>query len=166
MNVTSVNENIESNAAETPGDVTIIANTNQGYDGDVTPEIAWNTLQADESAVLVDVRTEAEWIFVGTPSLVQAGKDLITIELQRYPSMEFNKDFGSSLKKLIPNNRSVVFFICRSGARSRNAAIMAKQMGYEKSYNIDGGFEGDHDQNRQRGKRNGWKSMGLPWIQG
>ncbi|MGC6472731.1 MAG: rhodanese-like domain-containing protein [Parvibaculales bacterium] len=155
-----------SDSAAKTGDVTIIANTNQGYDGDVTPETAWDTLLSDDTAVLVDVRTEAEWIFVGTPSLAQTGKELVTIELQHFPGMDFNKNFGASLKRFVSDKRSSVFFICRSGARSRNAAIMAKQMGYEKSYNVAGGFEGDHDENRQRGKQNGWKSKGLPWFQG
>lgn len=166
MNVTTVNESMVSDSNDPSGDLEIIANTNQGYDGDVTPVTAWSALQTLKNAVLVDVRTQAEWIFVGTPSLCQAGKELVTIELQHYPDMAFNKNFGTSLQKLVTDKKSVVFFICRSGARSRNAAIMAKQMGFDKTYNIQGGFEGDHDQNRHRGNQNGWKSMGLPWIQG
>ncbi len=39
-----------------------------GYAGDLTPREAFDLVQRDPDAVLVDVRTEAEWRFVGVPS--------------------------------------------------------------------------------------------------
>ncbi len=179
--MTSVNQSAVSQASLQSKKIQIISQSNQGYSGqgysgqgysgqgysgDVTPLTAWESLQNISNAALVDVRTQAEWVFVGTPELTSLGKELITIELQHYPEMEFNKNFAQSLKKSMAAKQAPLFFLCRSGMRSRNAAIMAKQIGYENTYNIDGGFEGEHNNNRQRGAVNGWKSAGLPWRQG
>jgi rhodanese-related sulfurtransferase len=58
-----------------------------------------------------------------------------------------------------------VLFLCRSGARSRAAAVALTAEGFHAAYNIVGGFEGDLDEARHRGQRNGWKAAGLPWVQ-
>ncbi|HZF36618.1 MAG TPA: rhodanese-like domain-containing protein, partial [Candidatus Angelobacter sp.] len=58
-----------------------------------------------------------------------------------------------------------IFFLCRSGARSRAAAMAMTQAGYARCYNIANGFEGNHDAERHRGKAAGWKADGLPWTQ-
>jgi len=56
-------------------------------------------------------------------------------------------------------------FICRSGARSNQAAMIASQADFTDCYNILEGFEGDKDENGHRGKDSGWKAAGLPWVQ-
>jgi rhodanese-related sulfurtransferase len=40
------------------------------------------------------------------------------------------------------------------------------QAGFKTCYNVAGGFEGPPDPDRHRGKVDGWKAVGLPWIQG
>ena len=58
-----------------------------------------------------------------------------------------------------------VLFLCRSGARSRAAAMALTKAGQEHCYNIAEGFEGPLDDKRQRGAVAGWKAAGLPWTQ-
>ena len=54
----------------------------QGYGGDVTPEQAWKILSENPDAILVDVRTQPEWIFVGVPDLGSLGKRAVFIPWQ------------------------------------------------------------------------------------
>jgi len=63
------------------------------------------------------------------------------------------------------DHRGPVLFICRSGARSHNAAMLANQAGYE-AYNVLEGFEGDRDPQGHRNTVGGWRAAGLPWVQG
>jgi len=127
------------------------------YSGAVTPQEAWSLLQEGSKVKIVDVRTQPEWQFVG----VVPQSELI--EWKRYPLMALNPDFLARLKATVdPEN--VVLFLCRSGVRSHEAAALAAQHGYTEAYNILEGFEGDKDENQQRGHRNGWKAAGLPWV--
>ena len=141
----------------------------RGYAGDIDPLRAWDLLSSEGGAVLVDVRTSAEWNFIGLPDLSSLGKQPVTIEWQSLPAMTRNPDFGVAVKDALDQLRagpdSAVVFICRSGARSRDAAICLTQLGFQRCYNLAGGFEGDLDAERHRGKRNGWKYHGLPWKQ-
>lgn len=141
----------------------------RGYAGDIDPKQAWDLLSKEGDAVLVDVRTRAEWNFVGLPDLSSVDKQPVTIEWQSLPAMARNPDFNSeakgALSKLGAGPDSAVIFICRSGARSRDAAISLTQQGYKHCYNLAGGFEGDLDAQGHRGGRNGWKFYGLPWKQ-
>lgn len=140
-----------------------------GYAGDVSVTDAWSGLKDNKDAVLVDVRTRAEWAFVGVPDLSTIGKDVVLIEWQSFPSMDLNQNFASELSTVLSGGQLdkdvPVFFLCRSGARSRSAAMAATQIGYRNSYNIAGGFEGDLDQSRHRSSVNGWRQQGLPWVQ-
>ena len=129
------------------------------YAGDITPERAWQILATEESATLVDVRTKAEWSYVGLCDLTSLGKKPALIEWQSFPTMAVNVDSLGASKD------SPMLFLCRSGARSRSAAIAATGHGYMACYNVAGGFEGDADAERHRGRVNGWKAAGLPWVQ-
>jgi len=126
-------------------------------------------LQADPKSQLVDVRTTAEWNFVGRPELASLGRETCLIEWQSYPTMAQNAQFvavaDEALAREGAGRETPVFFLCRSGARSRAAAIAMTAAGYTQAYNIAGGFEGDLDSERHRGMRNGWKAAGLPWTQ-
>lgn len=137
------------------------------YAGDVAPQEAWRVLQSDPDAVLVDVRTRAEWSFVGLPDLSGAGKEPVLMEWQQFPAMALNPDFTAALAGALGETRkdAPVFFLCRSGARSRSAAIAMTAAGFGRCYNIVGGFEGDLDGARHRGGSNGWKAAALPWAQ-
>jgi rhodanese-related sulfurtransferase len=79
--------------------------------------------------------------------------------------MAVNPDFVGQAKAKLADADTPVLFLCRSGARSRSAAIAMTRAGFTHAYNIAGGFEGDMDQERHRGNRNGWKASGLPWKQ-
>ncbi len=135
------------------------------YAGDITPEHAWQILATEESATLVDVRTKAEWSYVGLCDLSSLGKKPALIEWQSFPTMAVNDRFVEDVDSLGASEDAPLLFICRSGARSRNAAIAATGHGYKTCYNVAGGFEGDADEERHRGHVNGWKAAGLPWMQ-
>ncbi|SOD18309.1 rhodanese-like domain-containing protein [Nitrosomonas ureae] len=128
------------------------------YKGALLPMEAYRILQESTRAQLVDVRTRAELDWVGRiPGATE-------IELRAYPGMQPNADFLGRLASLT-NKSQPVLFICRSGSRSNQAAIMATQSGFSDCYNILEGFEGDMDESGQRGKVSGWKVAGLPWVQ-
>lgn len=136
------------------------------YAGDVTAQEAWEILTQNPAAQLVDVRTTAEWAFVGLPDLSALGRTVQRVAWQTFPTMAPNPDFLGETVAAVGANKDVpVLFLCRSGARSRAAAIALTEAGYTKVYNIAGGFEGDLDPSRHRGKLNGWKAQGLPWAQ-
>ena len=137
-----------------------------GYAGDVDVADAWEGLKSDPAAVLVDVRTKAEWTFVGVPDLSEAGKEVVLVEWQVFPSMEVNPGFVDAVAEGASDPSSPVYFICRSGARSKSAAIALTHAGYATCYNVSGGFEGPHDGVQHRGTIDGWKARGLPWVQG
>lgn len=135
------------------------------YAGDVQPEEAYAALAADEDAVLVDVRTTAEWAYVGMPDLSGLGKRVIAVEWQRFPDGALNGDFVEQLQDAGLADGAPIYFLCRSGVRSVAAAEAATAAGLGPAYNVLDGFEGPHD---ERGHRTvaGWKVAGLPWRQG
>jgi rhodanese-related sulfurtransferase len=136
-----------------------------GYAGDVTPSEAWKMLGEDKSARLVDVRTRPEWSFVGVPDLSRVGKRTLFLSWQDYPAMQINPDFVAELAKAVPDRQTPLFFLCRSGARSKAAAMAVTAAGYARCFNVSEGFEGNLDDERHRGKIGGWKAAGLPWVQ-
>lgn len=140
-------------------------NETEGYAGDVTPEQAWRALKENDEAVLVDVRTQPEWAFVGVPDLREAGKQPLLVQWQVYPSMQKNAQFADELRGAGIKEGQPVYFLCRSGGRSKAAAIAMTAEGFEACYNVAGGFEGDLDSKKHRGTQGGWKAEGLPWLQ-
>ena len=135
------------------------------YAGDVSPKEAWDILEKDPKAVLVDVRTHAEWAYVGLPDVSTIGKDLHMISWILFPKGEVNTEFTDDLEDQVPDKDATVLFLCRSGVRSIAAAEAATATGYGKAYNILTGFEGDKDGDQHRGTVGGWKVEGLPWVQ-
>ena len=135
------------------------------YAGDISPREAWNILSSDDKAVLIDVRTAPEWSFVGVPDLAPLGKRLVQQSWQAYPRMEVDRDFAARLAATVADRDAPLVFLCRSGARSRAAAIAMTKAGYGRCYNVATGFEGGHDAERHRGTVAGWKADGLPWRQ-
>lgn len=136
------------------------------YAGDLSPAKAWELLSQDKEAVLVDVRTDPEWRYVGTPDLRSIGRDAALISWQVFPAMAVDPEFQSTVARAAPDKQAPVLFLCRSGVRSKAAAMAATTAGYTAAYNISEGFEGDLDQNGHRGRVGGWKVAGLPWRQG
>lgn len=139
------------------------------YAGDLDSSEALDLLKKVPNATLVDVRTRPEWSFVGVPDLAEFGREPVFLEWQSYPSMQVNADFVPALTaelegRGIPQDAPVLF-ICRSGARSRAAAMAMAAKGWSQCINVAGGFEGGPDPSRHRGSLDGWKASGLPWVQ-
>lgn len=137
----------------------------QGYAGDIPPQDAWRLLSDRQDAVLVDVRTTAEWSYVGVPDLSSIGKQPVLLEWQVYPAMQVNADFVSTLTQNGVGGDRPILFLCRSGVRSKAAAQAMTQAGATSCYNVSDGFEGPLDPAGHRGAVAGWKQAGLPWLQ-
>jgi len=140
-----------------------------GYAGDLLSVDAYALLQGDASAVLIDVRSKAEWAYVGTPDVHALGKTPLFLEWQSYPSMAVDANFIPRLEALLESegvgHGASLVFLCRSGARSRHAAVAMTNAGWGPCFNISDGFEGPLDGSRRRGGAGGWKAGGLPWTQ-
>ena len=127
-------------------------NSSGDYAGDISPADAWDILQKNPKAQLVDVRTTAEWNYVGLPDLSSVGREAALVEWQSFPSM-----------------RQLLLLVGDVLALARLAqAIALHGLGQDhrgRALVLAGGFEGDPDQERHRGNKNGWKATGLPWKQ-
>ena len=139
------------------------------YAGDVGARAAWDELGRNPMATLVDVRTRAEWAYVGVPVLAEIGKQTALVEWDEFPTGQLVPDFAGRLKMEL-EKRSLgadapLYFICRSGNRSRHAAIAATAAGYERCFNVEFGFEGRLGPEKHRGTAGSWKAEGLPWVQ-
>jgi rhodanese-related sulfurtransferase len=132
------------------------------HKGDVMPAAAYEQLKASENAYLIDVRTDAEWNFVGVPAVDR----LLRLSWQSYPTMERNGRFVEMVEEAGIPKDAEIFLICRSGARSAAAANALTDAGFANCYNVAQGFEGDRDGEGHRGTVGGWKRAGLPWVQG
>ena len=132
------------------------------YKGDIYPQETYERLTQSDNAVLIDVRTDAEWAFVGFPAI----EPLLRISWQAFPTMEHNSDFVAQVEAAGVPKTAEIFLICRSGQRSASAATALTQAGFENCYNVAEGFEGNKDADGHRGTVGGWKHAGLPWIQG
>ena len=134
------------------------------YAGDVTPSEAFAAVTQGEDAVLVDVRTRAEWSYVGVPQ-VDSSHEPVLVEWQRYPDGSINDSFVDELRAAGVADGTPIYFLCRSGVRSIAAAEAATAAGLGPAYNVLEGFEGPHDAEGHRTVA-GWKVAGLPWKQG
>jgi rhodanese-related sulfurtransferase len=127
------------------------------YHGELLPQEAWLLLQAG-AASLIDVRTHAEWTFVGRVDGAQL------VEWRAFDSTQTNVDFVTQLAAHVPRDRPVLF-LCRSGVRSHAAAELAAVSGWRTAINLLQGFEGELDADGHRGTVGGWRKAGLPWVQ-
>jgi len=136
---------------------------------EVDVETTWKTLQSSPRAQLIDVRTRAEWTYVGIPDLTPLGRRAVLVEWQTFPDQavdpRFAERLAGELKALGVGKDDHLFFICRSGTRSLAAAKAMAAMGYSACHNVACGFEGPLDDERHRGALAGWKAAGLPWQQ-
>lgn len=133
------------------------------YAGDITPQESWKLLNDNADAILVDVRTDAEWTWVGVPDLSSLGRDVVSVQWTTAAGR--NQNFVADLiaAGVTPGERPVIF-LCRSGNRSIPAAQAATAAGIAPAYNMLEGFEGQLDANGHRGVA-GWRAEGLPWKQ-
>ncbi|MGC2520430.1 MAG: rhodanese-like domain-containing protein [Burkholderiales bacterium] len=130
------------------------------YAGAVLPAEAHVLMQQVRGAKLIDVRTQAEWEYVGH------APESVLVEWNTYPGNQRNPQFLDQLHTQVAKTGAPVMFLCRSGVRSHHAATAATAAGYPSCYNILEGFEGDKDLNGHRNNINGWRKNGLPWLQG
>ena len=130
----------------------------------------WQRLASRAGSHLIDVRTRAEWTYVGIPDLGPIGKRAVLVEWQTFPNQavdpRFAERLAGELRALGVQFDDDLFFICRSGSRSLAAAKAMAAAGYRACHNVAGGFEGPLDDDSHRGSVGGWKAAGLPWIQG
>jgi rhodanese-related sulfurtransferase len=138
----------------------------EGYSGEIDSADAYRALEADPAAVLIDVRTEPEWEFVGRPDLSPLGREPALVCWQIYPGGRVNQNFVEQVRAIGIDETAPVFVICRSGARSRSAAQALTEAGFAACYNVSDGFEGPKDETGHRGTVSGWRKSGLPWTQG
>jgi rhodanese-related sulfurtransferase len=131
----------------------------------VSPKQSFEALLADPEAQLVDVRTDAEWQYVGIADLRDAGKQAVLISWQYFPSGNINPRFVDELQDAELSPDTKLYFLCRSGVRSLAAAKAAEAAGFRHCFNVAGGFEGHPDSQGHRGTQDGWKAAGLPWRQ-
>jgi rhodanese-related sulfurtransferase len=140
-----------------------------GYAGDLPAIDAYGLLSTDKLSMLIDVRTQAEWTYVGTPDLTALNKTPLFLEWQRYPSMQVDGQFAVRLRTMLESasvdRGTALLFLCRSGSRSRAAAIAMTAEGWAPCFNVSDGFEGQLDRSSRKRCVNGWKTGGLPWIQ-
>jgi rhodanese-related sulfurtransferase len=128
------------------------------YAGLLLPAEAHQLLKEHPDAVLIDVRSKAEWDFVGRiPGAVE-------IEWKSYPGMALNPKFAEQLASKVKKD-ALAMFICRSGGRSHETASVAANAGFKSSFNVLEGFEGDRDGTGHRNTVGGWRAAGLPWSQ-
>ena len=137
---------------------------------DVSVLDVWKRMESDTAAQLVDVRTKPEWAFVGVPDVSRLGRRVLMVEWQTFPDSRVDPVFTERLTGLLTEagvkTDADIFFICRTGGRSRMAAEAMTGAGYARCHNVAEGFEGPLDTDRHRGNLAGWKSAGLPWVQG
>ena len=131
----------------------------------VAPAKVYAALLANPRARLVDVRTDAEWTYVGLPDLSATGQAPVLIPWQLFPSGQVNGQFMAQLHAAGIETDAPVYFLCRSAVRSAAAAQLAQAHGFTQAFNIADGFEGPVDGAGHRGLVSGWKAAGLPWGQ-
>ena len=125
----------------------------------LSPIEANSLLTESTDAKLIDTRTFIEFSFIGHPI------GAIHIPLKRPPEWQVLANFIERVEKEVPNKATAIILLCRSGARSMQAAELLQQAGYNDLYNMEEGFEGDKDDNNHRGTLGGWRFHGLPWEQ-
>lgn len=132
---------------------------------EITPQDAYDLQQKNKAAILIDVRSSMEYLFVGHPS------DSHHIAWIDEPDWEVNENFYQEIVNFVKQKRDgephsiPVILICRSGKRSLEAGKVLVEGGFEQVYNIDEGFEGELDKDHHRSTVGGWRYRSLPWDQ-
>jgi len=137
----------------------------------VSPDDAWERLQSDPGAVLVDVRSDMEYLMIGH------AKGAVHVPWIDAPEWTVNPRFIADIRKVLLGRRASrqlghgqgvdapLFLICRSGNRSRDAAAALAEAEIVDVYIVEGGFEGPLDADHHRNTVAGWRHAGLPWEQ-
>jgi len=134
------------------------------YKRNLLPKMAVERLQNNPQALFVDVRSKAEFKYVGYP------ENSILIPWIDNPDWEPNPEVFSDLVMQELDGRenlsdTEIILICRSGFRSNEALKCLENKGFTQVSHVASGFEGDLDENDHRGNLNGWRHDGMPWSQ-
>jgi rhodanese-related sulfurtransferase len=152
---------------------------------------AYDQLNTVPDTYLIDVRTRAEYQFVGHPNnaylfpyMFLTNKVIKSDEKYEYQFNQKNKDFIEEISKVFKKTDNLLI-ICRDGIRSALAAKELIDNGFKKVTVITDGFEGPefpsfdnpdlHKFYRLKAKLNkldsylhrrhyGWQYWGLPWT--
>ena len=138
------------------------------YAGDKTPQETWDLLAENPNAQMIDVRTDAEFVYVGSPDLSSLGKEPLQVYWKIFPAMTVNPDFVAQTVQALGSGAgkdTPLLFLCRSGIRSLHAAEAMTAAGWTACFNVTSGFEGDKNKKKHRATVNGWQVDGLPWKQ-
>jgi rhodanese-related sulfurtransferase len=128
------------------------------FAGSVEPQAAWQLVQS-EQALLLDVRTNEERIFVGhVPASLH-------VAWMTGTSFNRNPRFAREVEAKVRDKNAVLLLLCRSGKRSASAAEALTKAGFTQVFNVAQGFEGDLNDLQQRGHSGGWRWHALPWVQ-
>ena len=128
----------------------------------LSPKEAYKLLQEHPNAVLIDVRSHMEYLFVGHPA------GAIHIPWIDEPDWKLNPHFLTQVRQTMLGGASgaaPVVLICRSGVRSLEAGKALIEAGVKDVYNVAEGFEGQLDEKHHRSSQGGWRYHGLPWEQ-
>ena len=133
----------------------------------ISPGAAYELVKSDPRALLIDVRSNMEFLFIGHPV------DAISIPWIDEPDWDINPQFLPEIRKLLLGGAvcdenegcAPVILICRSGKRSLEAGKVLLDAGLKNVYHVDEGFEGDLDEHHRRSTIGGWRYHGLPWEQ-
>jgi len=133
----------------------------------LNPKEAWALLQQDPRAILIDVRSSMEYLFVGHP------KGAVHIPWIDEPDWVVNPNFVRSIRELtlggvidaVEGGSAPILLICRSGKRSLEAGRLLLESGFNDVSNIEEGFEGELDEDHHRSTTGGWRFYGLAWEQ-
>jgi len=136
---------------------------------EIEPKQAFDLVESKSNAILVDVRSHMEYLFIGHPV------GAIHVPWIDEPDWNINPNFVREIRQLVlggtghdgsgSQNSVPIVLICRSGKRSLEAGNLLVKEGFEQVYNVKEGFEGELDDNHQRSMLAGWRFEGLPWEQ-
>lgn len=140
---------------------------------DIAPDAAYTLASTNANVYILDVRTNAEWQWVGHPgkNKLEEGDGLegkvvnISYQIENKGSMIVNPSFLNEVNEIFgANPEAVLITMCRSGSRSAKASAALEAAGY-RVLNLAAGFEGGKDAAGYR-TRSGWKVEGLPYTYG
>lgn len=132
----------------------------------ITPNEAFKLMEKENNAILIDVRSSMEFLFVGHPV------GAVHIAWIDEPDWEINPHFCTEIRQLVlggecgePTTHPAIILICRSGKRSLQAGQLLLDGGFDRVFNVLDGFEGERNEKHQRSTLGGWRFEGLPWEQ-
>ncbi|MDH4233217.1 MAG: rhodanese-like domain-containing protein [Nitrospirota bacterium] len=135
------------------------ATTASAFDN-LTPVQAYDAV-VNNGAYILDVRTDAEFIWVGHPNVINVLN--ISYKIENKDTLITNPSFISDIDEIFGAVKDThIITMCRSGQRSVEAALALEAAGYTNVSNMVDGFEGGKKDQYGYRTINGWKNSGLP----